>query len=505
MSRLSYVPPEKKRVGTKVSEEDPEKLYWGRYKAVGTVPVDGPVSSIVMSPKYSSCPEILVTANLPHVIDLQSYSIAKSFTKFRETALGASYRSDGKMIACGGTYPAVKIFQATTLGLLRTFRGHKAPVRATGFLSDNVTVVSAAEDGVVKTWDMATGNNITTTQAHSDHVRQLLTSPKDNTFWATASYDQTIKLWDLRQKSNVMTMKHASPVESIIFFPGGNIIASAGGTSVKIWDLLNGGSQQRTLSGNHLKTITSLGISSDSSRLFSGGLDEHIKVYNVSSWTVAHTFSYPSPILSLGFSPDDKTLVVGGSDGKLHIQQQTDETAVTPAPQPSELPTKRYWKPAPSRPTAQRNYQPPDHITKYFQMLQHPKALDAALEVYSEQHEPLAVMSTLQELLRRGRLVEAVGSRDDDSLAPIVMFLCENIDTPAFTNTLVAITHVILDIYTDHLQGSPMIEHLLEKLFSKVKTEIRLEDTMMELLGSLSLIVSSGTQSNPISTSASSS
>jgi len=47
------------------------------------------------------------------------------------------------------------------------------------------------------------------------------------------SYDHTVQLYDMRCKSSVLKIDHGSPVESVVMFPSGGIIASAG--TVNCW------------------------------------------------------------------------------------------------------------------------------------------------------------------------------------------------------------------------------------------------------------------------------
>lgn len=42
------------------------------------------------------------------------------------------------------------------------------------------------------------------------------------------SYDHTVKLFDARTKSSVMTIEHGHPVESVLLFPSGGLLVSAG-------------------------------------------------------------------------------------------------------------------------------------------------------------------------------------------------------------------------------------------------------------------------------------
>lgn len=82
----------------------------------------------------------------------------------------------------------------------------------------------------------------------------------------------------------------------MIFFPSGGLLASAGGTEVKIWDIVGGG-RQLNMSGSHQKTVTSLAMAApgnfntpsnhDSLRLLTGSLDGHVRVYELNQFKVS--------------------------------------------------------------------------------------------------------------------------------------------------------------------------------------------------------------------------
>lgn len=88
----------------------------------------------------------------------------------------------------------------------------------------------------------------------------------------TGSYDHTVRVWDLRTNDSTMTLDHGAPVESLLVYPSGALCVTAGGNTIKVWDLLSGG---RPLVGfsNHQKTITCLAFDGKHQRILSGGLD----------------------------------------------------------------------------------------------------------------------------------------------------------------------------------------------------------------------------------------
>ena len=75
----------------------------------------------------------------------------------------------------------------------------------------------------------------------------------------SGSYDHTVQVWDVRASTSgsVMEISHGKPVEDVIYLPSGGIVATAGGNTVKIWDLIGGGRLLHTME-SHNKTVTSL-------------------------------------------------------------------------------------------------------------------------------------------------------------------------------------------------------------------------------------------------------
>jgi U3 small nucleolar RNA-associated protein 15 len=135
-------------------------------------------------------------------------------------------------------------------------------------------------------------------------------NPSSSDIWVSGSYDSTIKIWDMRTHNTgaVMniTVQHSEtnqpqPVESLLVYPSGSLIAAAAGNELKIFDIVGGGRLLHSGS-NHSKNITCLDMDITGTRLLTGALDRHVKVYDTKDFTLITTLSYPAPILSLALS-----------------------------------------------------------------------------------------------------------------------------------------------------------------------------------------------------------
>ena len=193
------------------------------------------------------------------------------------------------------------------------------------FTADRPHIVSFSDDKSVKQWDIPTEKCISTHTEHSDYVRAGAINPVMSELILSGAYNGIVKLYDTKSENAVLTADHGSPVESVLFLPSGGIFLSAGGTSIKIWDARNSNRPLGQISQHH-KTITCLALGSDNKRLLSGGLDRHVKVYDVSTFQVVHTIDYPNSVLSLGISRNDDTLVAGLVDGLISVSRKEEKT-----------------------------------------------------------------------------------------------------------------------------------------------------------------------------------
>lgn len=307
-----------------------------------------------------------------------------------------------------------------------------------------------------------------------------------------------------------MTMDHGQPVQSVLLYPSGGLLVSAGGTSVKVWDVLAGGKLLTTLN-NHHKEVTTLTLASNNNRLLSGGLDRLVKIYDVSTYQVVHSLDYPSAILSLGVAPDDSTLVVGMADGLLSMQHRKTETELEEAEMAARQ-RKKKEKVSYRYATHGKTYVPlqddfvvaherREQLSKYdrfFKKFEHSKALDAALDLRVRTKNPEVTVSVLLELIRRGSIKSALAGRDDKSISIILKFIQKNISNPKFVTVLTDVSNMIIDLYADQVGNSPAMDELLVRLKDTVDGEVNYLKQLFEIMGTMDTIFSASQTSKPM-------
>uniref|UniRef100_A0A8C5TMQ6 U3 small nucleolar RNA-associated protein 15 homolog n=1 Tax=Malurus cyaneus samueli TaxID=2593467 RepID=A0A8C5TMQ6_9PASS len=353
----------------------------------------------------------------------------------------------------------------------------------------------------IKTFSLRTASSASSTYAteiisyseHTDYVRCGCASKVNADVFITGSYDHTVKLFDARTKSSVMTIEHGHPVESVLLFPSGGLLVSAGGRYVKVWDVLKGGQLLVSLK-NHHKTVTCLCLNSSGQRLLSGSLDRHVKIYSTTSYKVVHSFNYATSILSLALSPEDETIVVGMTNGVLNVKHRKPEEKNEKSQKKRQPAYRTYVK--------GRTYMPKQEdfcvskpvkrvLRKYDKLLRSfhsSKALDAVLEPPIMLHTPEVTVAVMQELHRRGTLRSALAGRDEKQVNLL------RVIEPRFTPVLVTVADMITDIYQPVVGQSAIVDKQFLKLQEAIGKEIDYQEELLEVLGMMDTLFATFTK-----------
>ena len=90
----------------------------------------------------------------------------------------------------------VKLWEAETGRLLRTFEGHTEKVNSVCFSPDGQRSLSGSRDGTLKLWEALTGCCLRTFDEHTDGVRSVCLDTRTQ-YALSGSEDGTLKLWEV--------------------------------------------------------------------------------------------------------------------------------------------------------------------------------------------------------------------------------------------------------------------------------------------------------------------
>lgn len=307
----------------------------------------------------------------------------------------------------------------------------------------------------------------------------------------SGGYDHAVKLYDCRSNETVLTVDHGSPVESTLFLPSGGIFISAGGTEIKVWDIFNGGKLLANISQHH-KTVTTLRLASNNSRLMSASLDRHVKIYDLATFKVVHNIDFPNAVLSMAISECDDVLAVGMIDGVISIRKRE---------QPASLFEEKrgLFKFAPDHITAetvdevvskQKIEKGPDY-DKFLRKMEFSKALSAVLKTYVATKFPEKTIALMQEMLRRKVLHSAIKGIKENEVGALLKFFKKNLGETRFTRTIIDATNVFIDVFENEIKlFSEQNLCLYKSLLEEIKEEIEVCKRVSELEGAIGLILS---------------
>src|SRR5262245_57164078 len=122
-----------------------------------------------------------------------------------------AFSSDGARVLSGGWDNALKLWDAATGALIRTFQGHSKQVWSVALSADGARVLRGSGGKQLKRCEAATGVLIRTFQGHSESVRSVAFSPDGARVLSgsgdTGGRDYTLKLWDANTGALILTFQ----------------------------------------------------------------------------------------------------------------------------------------------------------------------------------------------------------------------------------------------------------------------------------------------------------
>jgi WD40 repeat protein/serine/threonine protein kinase len=182
---------------------------------------------------------------------------------------------------------------------------------ACAFSPDGTTLAGATEEGSVKRWDAASGEERAPLHGKQAGTTCLALSP-DGTTLATGQSEQ-VRLWDVATGRLRLTLGgHKGLICCLAFSPDGTALATgAQDNRIKLWDLSTG--KERTTLIGHTDRVGSVAYSPDGRTLASGSWDGTVKLWNL--FTAQETATLEGPtgkVRGVAFSPDGTVLAAGG-------------------------------------------------------------------------------------------------------------------------------------------------------------------------------------------------
>jgi hypothetical protein len=197
-------------------------------------------------------------------------------------------------------------------------------VTAVAFLPDGKTAIAACQDdNKLRIYDVATGKERTTIDAHKNGTWAVAASP-DGKFVATGGGDHLVRLWDAATFKEIRSFEgHTKEVLTVAFSPDGKTLASGGADrAIRTWDIATG-KEKKVWHGHELKVLA-LAYSPDGKVLASGGMctsaipgfvqgashSDQVRLFDAE--TGKEIRQLPQRGTSVSFTPDGRGLAAAG-------------------------------------------------------------------------------------------------------------------------------------------------------------------------------------------------
>lgn len=210
--------------------------------------------------------------------------------KFSPNGLNIASSSFDRMIYLWNTYGDCSNY--------RTLKGHTGAVLEVQWSRDGTRIFSASTDKTVSVWDAETGDRIKKFKGHGSFVNAVTSARMGPEVLASVSDDSTLRVWDVRQRTPVHTVRQRFQLTSVAFSHDGSTIFSGGlDNEIKAWDLRKLGDSFQNSDAEdqqhqqqqqpaykllgHLDTVTGLRVSPDGSQLLSYAMDNTVRTWDI--------------------------------------------------------------------------------------------------------------------------------------------------------------------------------------------------------------------------------
>jgi WD40 repeat protein len=130
------------------------------------------------------------------------------------STVALAFSPDGSQLASAG-FPEhfVRLFDLKNGRVRRELVGHERPVNSVAFSPDGALLATAANDGTIGLWCVATGQRQLSLDGQASHLRSVAFAPDGRTLLMASGEDDDIRMWDvaelLRSPNSKAELVHA--------------------------------------------------------------------------------------------------------------------------------------------------------------------------------------------------------------------------------------------------------------------------------------------------------
>ena len=298
----------------------------------------GPINAMTYSQSTNQL--AIAAANNIHIHDADTYKELMVLAGHTDSVQAVAFSLNGKLIVSGSADKTVRLWEAETGKLRRARDEHTAPVNIVAFSAKGDKFWSASrKNNMLRSWYSRDGGRWSSSTSSSDteKITTVVFSQSGKIFVKAVELTMAVKdkfqfavflseIDPYKDFEPILT-KHREKIVALTISPSNEFIATGSSDwTIEVWkvketELLSEpdlGDPLWILRG-HAGTVTAVAFSPNGKILASGGADQRVRLWDLTTGQHLHTFSnHTSKISAVAFVRDD-VLASGSSDGTVFI------------------------------------------------------------------------------------------------------------------------------------------------------------------------------------------
>ena len=237
------------------------------------------------------------------------------------------YFPDGTRLAIASS-TGISIYDVNSDKVHATLATDMTDAHNVSFSPNGQILASGGEDGLIRLWDVSTGEHKTTFIAEHGRYLRVLFSRDGDTLASWGSYE--VNLWDVATSTHRKTSREYEDYANVSINGDGGILVNIDNKNdyIRLLDFITGeekknyirlldfitGEEKKKLRG-HTKKVESVAFSPDGKTLVSGSRDKTIRLWDVATGKHKKTLKGPQKSIdSIAFSADGRMLATASRD-----------------------------------------------------------------------------------------------------------------------------------------------------------------------------------------------